>query len=47
MLKNQKFMGKINEQHIRVQSKPLIAEMNDSGSQNDQENTLANQPERR
>lgn len=47
MLKNKKFMGKINEQHIRVQSKPLIAEMNDSGSQNDQENTLANQPERR
>jgi len=30
MLKNKKFMGKISEQHIRVKSKPLIAEVNDS-----------------
>lgn len=30
MLKNRKFMGKISEQFIRVKSKPLIAEINDS-----------------
>ena len=43
MLKNKKFMGKINEQHIRVQSKPLIAEMNDSSSKNDLQNTSNSQ----
>jgi len=30
ILKNKKFMGKINEQFIRTKSKPLIAEMNES-----------------
>ena len=28
MLKNKKFLGKIQEQHIRTQSKPLISEVN-------------------
>ena len=28
MLKNKKFLGKIQEQMIRVKSKPLIAEVN-------------------
>ena len=28
MLKNKKFMGKINEQYIRTTPKPLIAEVN-------------------
>jgi hypothetical protein len=29
MLQNKKFMGKIQEQHIRLKSKPLIAEVNE------------------
>jgi hypothetical protein len=34
MLKNKKFMGKIQEQFIRVKSKPLIAEVGDSSKTN-------------
>jgi hypothetical protein len=30
MLQNKKFMGKIQEQHIRLKSKPLIAEVNET-----------------
>jgi hypothetical protein len=31
MLKNKKFLGKIQKQFIRVKSKPLIAEMGPAG----------------
>lgn len=34
MLKNRKFMGKIQEQYIRTKSKPLIAEVGESSSEN-------------
>lgn len=30
MLKNRKFMGKIQEQYIRTKSKPLIAEVGEN-----------------
>lgn len=34
MLKNRKFMGKIQEQYIRTKSKPLIAEVGESSTEN-------------
>ena len=35
MLKNKKFIGKIQQQYIRIKSKPLIAELNENKIEND------------
>ena len=44
MLKNKKFMGKISEQLIRTQSKPLIAEVNNNEPSQSQELTSQKEP---
>ena len=45
MLKNKKFLGKIQEQHIRTKSKPLISEVNSTPQQNQIENQPLNSKE--
>ena len=43
MLKNKKFIGKIQQQYIRVKSKPLISEMDKSlDSQSGKMNEITN-----